>query len=55
MNALQLRYGYAITCHKAQGSEWKRVLFTPRLHRNDHRWLYTAVTRASEQVFTWWF
>jgi ATP-dependent exoDNAse (exonuclease V) alpha subunit len=55
MNALQLRYGYAITCHKAQGSEWKKVLFTPRLHPNDHRWLYTAVTRASEQVFTWWF
>ncbi|MFB0907540.1 MAG: AAA family ATPase [Spirosomataceae bacterium] len=55
MNALQLRYGYAITCHKAQGSEWKRVLFTPRLHRTDHRWLYTTVTRASEQVLSWWF
>lgn len=55
MSALQLRYGYAITCHKAQGSEWKRVLFTPRLHSTDHRWLYTAVTRASEQVFTWRF
>lgn len=55
MNALQLRYGYAITCHKAQGSEWKRVLYTPRLHSTDHRWLYTAVTRASEEVFTWWF
>jgi ATP-dependent exoDNAse (exonuclease V) alpha subunit len=55
MSALQLRYGYAITCHKAQGSEWKKVLFTPRLHPNDHHWLYTTVTRASEQVFTWWF
>lgn len=47
-------YAYAITCHKAQGSEWNKVLifeegfpFDAEEHR---RWLYTAVTRASEKV-----
>lgn len=47
-------YAYAITCHKAQGSEWNKVLvfeegfpFDTEEHR---RWLYTAVTRASEKV-----
>lgn len=47
-------YAYAITCHKAQGSEWGKVLvfeegfpFDAEEHR---RWLYTAVTRASEKV-----
>lgn len=55
MSAMHLRYGYAITCHKAQGSEWENVLVHPKFSVNDHRWLYTAVTRASEQVLTWWF
>jgi exodeoxyribonuclease-5 len=46
-------FGYAITAHKAQGSEWKDVLVIDesacfRAHRN--RWLYTAVTRAAEKV-----
>lgn len=46
-------YGYAITCHKAQGSQWNKVLvydesFCFREHR--WRWLYTAVTRAAEAV-----
>lgn len=47
-------YGYAITCHKSQGSEWSRVLvieekfpFSEEEHR---RWLYTAATRASEKL-----
>ena len=47
-------YAYAITCHKAQGSEWNKVLvfeenfpFDAEEHR---RWLYTAVTRAAEKV-----
>jgi DNA helicase IV len=47
-------YAYAITTHKAQGSEWGKVLifeegfpFDAEEHR---RWLYTAVTRASEKV-----
>jgi exodeoxyribonuclease-5 len=55
MSAMHLRYGYAITCHKAQGSEWETVLVHPKFNINDHRWLYTAVTRASEQVLSWWF
>ncbi len=29
--------------------------FAPKLHRTDRRWLYTAVTRGSEQVLSWWF
>jgi superfamily I DNA/RNA helicase len=47
-------YGYAITCHKAQGSEWSKVLvFEERFPFSveDHkRWLYTACTRASEKL-----
>ena len=45
-------YGYAITCHKSQGSEFnKLVVFEEILRRDSHaRWLYTAVTRASEQL-----
>lgn len=56
MNAIRLSYGYAITGHKAQGSEWKRVLFTPeKLFPTDYAWMYTAVTRARNEVFSWWF
>lgn len=51
---LEFLYGYAITCHKAQGSQWNKVLiieekfpFGAESHR---RWLYTAVTRACEKV-----
>ena len=46
----ELEYGYAITCHKSQGSECKKVLVIEEvLHSAHHkRWLYTAVTRASE-------
>ncbi|MCU0327039.1 MAG: AAA family ATPase [Spirosomaceae bacterium] len=55
MGAIHLRYGYAITCHKAQGSEWKKVLIEPQFHLGNHRWLYTAVTRASKEVWSWWY
>lgn len=56
MNAMRLSYGFALTGHKAQGSEWKRVLFTPdKLRSTDHDWMYTAVTRARNEVFSWWF
>jgi exodeoxyribonuclease V len=55
MSAMHLRYGYAITCHKAQGSEWKKVLIEPKFHLGDQPWLYTAVTRASETVYSWWY
>lgn len=63
-NALQIRFAYAITCHKAQGGQWKHVYIdagniakdTERMsdtqeRREYLRWLYTAVTRASEQLF----
>jgi exodeoxyribonuclease-5 len=45
-------YGYAITCHKAQGSEWDTVAVKSECHRDwDHtRWLYTAITRASKNL-----
>lgn len=44
-------WGYAITCHKAQGSQWPRVLILREKWRGDTpQWLYTAVTRASERV-----
>ena len=51
--AHEFDYGYAITCHKAQGSQWPSVLvydqsWIAREHRR--KWLYTAVTRASESV-----
>ena len=47
-------YAYAITCHKAQGSEWDKVLVIeenfPREASEHIRWLYTAVTRAKEKL-----
>ena len=50
----QFTYGYAITCHKAQGSEWDKVLVIEEsfpFDKQEHaRWLYTACTRASEKL-----
>jgi exodeoxyribonuclease-5 len=50
----QFTYGYAITCHKAQGSEFEKVLVVEEkfpFDREEHaRWLYTAATRASEKL-----
>ena len=50
----EFAYAYAITCHKAQGSEWDKILvFEERFpfDKEEHkRWLYTAVTRAKEKV-----
>lgn len=46
-------FGYVITCHKAQGSEWKDIVIIDEypLWRDERtRWLYTAITRASEKV-----
>ncbi len=56
-NALQIKYGYAITCHKAQGGEWKNVFLNCKtsmgyFNSSYFRWLYTGLTRASEQMFT---
>ena len=55
-NALQVKYGYAVTCHKAQGGEWERVFIDQGYISEDmvnpdyYRWLYTAFTRASEKL-----
>ena len=50
----EFAYGYAITCHKAQGSEWDKVLVLEEsfpFSKEEHaRWLYTACTRASEKL-----
>lgn len=56
-NALQVKYAYAITCHKSQGGQWGHVYIDqgyidPEMINSEyHRWLYTAVTRASEKLF----
>ncbi len=55
LNALQMKFGYAVTCHKAQGGEWKNVFvlqeFSRMELREKLRWDYTAITRASENLF----
>jgi exodeoxyribonuclease-5 len=56
-NALQVKYGYAVTCHKAQGGEWKNVFLDmgyiaeEHLGVNFYRWLYTAFTRATQKLY----
>jgi len=56
-NALQIKYAYAVTCHKAQGGQWQHVyidqgFISEELLTPDYfRWLYTALTRATEKVF----
>ena len=56
-NALQIKYAYAVTCHKAQGGQWTNVFIdqgymTDELLTPDYfRWLYTAITRATKRVF----
>ena len=49
-----MTYGYAITCHCAQGSEWDKVLVIEEnfpFDKNEHaRWLYTACTRPSQKL-----
>ena len=51
-NALHVKYGYAFTCHKSQGSEWEKVFvdFTKRtgLDNDSLKWKYTAITRAKK-------
>lgn len=53
-NALRVKYGYAVTCHKAQGGEWETVYvdYSRRcgLHDDGLRWCYTATTRASRRL-----
>ena len=66
-NALQVRFAYCVTCHKAQGGQWKHVYIDPGVDRLEVRgerlevspitplehlrWLYTAVTRATEKIY----
>ena len=56
-SALQVKYGYAVTCHKAQGGQWRHVFIDQGLVPDEQRdlsylrWLYTALTRATEKVF----
>lgn len=56
-NALQIKFAYAVTCHKAQGGQWDAV-FVDQGYLTDEmvdleflRWLYTAVTRAKQELF----
>jgi exodeoxyribonuclease-5 len=56
-NALQVKFAYAVTCHKAQGGQWPCVFIeqgyiTEEMINTEFlRWLYTAVTRASEKLY----
>lgn len=62
-NALQIRYAYCVTCHKSQGGQWRNVFIdsgltdewtkglTDEEKREYLRWLYTAVTRATEKIY----
>lgn len=56
-NALQVKFAYAVTCHKAQGGQWAAVFIDTLLFGDQQisleylRWLYTAFTRASERVY----
>ena len=56
-NALQVKFAYALTCHKTQGGQWNSVFIDSSLNQKetleveDLRWLYTALTRAQERVY----
>lgn len=56
-NALQIKYAYAVTCHKAQGGQWSQVFIDQGYISDEmlgidyYRWLYTAFTRATDKVY----
>lgn len=56
-NALQVKFAYAVTCHKAQGGEWMNVFLDIGYITEEHlgvgfyRWLYTAITRATNKLY----
>lgn len=56
-NALQVKFAYALTCHKTQGGQWRQVFvdsslnLKDELEKEDLRWLYTAVTRAQDRLY----
>lgn len=57
LTALQVKFAYALTCHKAQGGQWQAVfidqgyLVEDQVDKEFVRWLYTAVTRATEELY----
>lgn len=58
LNAIRAKFGYAVTCHKAQGGEWPAVyiileksIFNPTAKENQFRWMYTAITRGIQKVY----
>ncbi|MDE7411922.1 MAG: AAA family ATPase [Paramuribaculum sp.] len=58
VNALQVKYAYAVTCHKAQGGQWSRVFVDMGYIPDEayrtmdfYRWLYTAVTRSTSRLY----
>ena len=56
-NALQVKFAYAVTCHKAQGGQWSHVYVDQGYMTDDmvnadyYHWLYTAFTRATEKLY----
>ncbi len=56
-NAIQVKYAYAVTCHKAQGGQWKEIyidtgyLTEERIDKEYLRWLYTAITRSTSKAY----
>lgn len=56
-NALQAKYGYCVTCHKAQGGQWNHVYIDMAgidpgaMDETFYRWLYTAITRSTEKLY----
>ena len=56
-NALQIKFGYAVTCHKAQGGQWERVFIDQGMFNHNEisidylRWFYTALTRSTDKVY----
>ena len=57
LSALQVKFAYALTCHKSQGGQWSGVfvdqgyLTEEQVDKEYLRWLYTAVTRATKEIF----
>lgn len=55
LNVMQVKFGYAITCHKSQGSEWANVFVDTYYNKPNSkvyfRWLYTAITRTSKNLY----
>ena len=57
LNALQVKFAYALTCHKSQGGQWKSVFVDAGMTQSGKidaefvRWLYTAITRAEKELY----